>query len=55
MVFVNEKECVGCGICFCFCPSGAIDGLGVMKVDQDTCIECLECIEVCPVDALEVQ
>lgn len=55
MVVVIEKECVGCGICVCFCPVDALGGFGVIQVDHDKCIECFDCVGVCPMDALEVQ
>lgn len=55
MVIVSEKECVGCGICVCFCPVDALGGFGVIQIDHEECIECLDCIESCPVGALEVK
>lgn len=53
MVIVCEKKCIGCGICVCFCPMDALEGLGIIKVNRERCIDCLECIKACPVDALE--
>jgi len=55
MVVVIEKECVGCGICVCFCPVDALGGFGVIQIDHEECIECLDCIESCPMGALEVK
>ena len=55
MVIVSEEKCVGCGICVCFCPVDALEGVGVIKVDREKCTECLDCVGICPVDALEVK
>jgi len=29
MIVVNEERCVGCGICGCFCPVDALEGLEI--------------------------
>lgn len=55
MVVVDEKRCLGCGICVCFCPSDALEGLGTIEINRGKCLDCLDCIEACPVDALEVK
>ncbi|MFC2018209.1 DUF362 domain-containing protein [Chloroflexota bacterium] len=55
MVVVNEEKCLGCGICACFCPVEALEGLGTIEINREKCIDCLDCVEACPVDALEVR
>ncbi len=55
MVVVNEKKCVGCGICACICPVNALEGYGTIRLNREVCTECLECTQACPVDALEVK
>lgn len=55
MVVVDEKKCVGCGICACICPVSALDGWGTIKLNREVCTECLDCTKACPVDALGVK
>ena len=55
MLKVDEKLCIGCGICEDSCPFGAInieDGLAVIG---DTCNLCGACVESCEVEALELE
>jgi NAD-dependent dihydropyrimidine dehydrogenase PreA subunit len=55
MVIVDEKKCVGCGICVFFCPVDAFEGWGTIEINREKCLDCLDCVEACPVDALEVR
>ncbi len=55
MIAIDERKCVGCGLCACFCPVDALSGWGLMKVDEDLCMDCLDCLDACPVDAVEVK
>jgi len=44
-------ECVGCGVCLGYCPSGALR-LGddeKIIIDPKLCIKCQKCLGVCPI------
>jgi uncharacterized protein len=46
---INEKKCVGCGICAEHCNAEAISiSNRIAKIDQDKCEGCAMCIAVCP-------
>lgn len=59
---IDQKKCVGCGICIVYCPSDSIHmvtdaaGKRKAKIDQRTCLECGTCIRKrvvkCPRDAI---
>jgi Fe-S-cluster-containing hydrogenase component 2 len=54
-MLVDEGICIGCWECIPYCPVGAIlPEDGVVKVDQDACVECGTCLRAvsCPSDAL---
>ena len=53
---LNEKECVGCGICTQVCPHGvlALNHRKARIVDRDGCMECGACANNCPTGALGV-
>lgn len=54
MPWVDETECIGCGICVDECPSGALALLeGVAKMNLEMCIRCGVCHDVCPQDAVK--
>lgn len=40
MIIVDEEKCVGCGTCACFCPADALEGWGVIQVNQEKCTDC---------------
>jgi len=49
----NLTRCVGCGICYRDCPSGAIEMIGrgpeaEFRYHLDLCLFCGQCEEVCP-------
>ena len=47
---IRAMECVGCGVCVGYCPSGAIKIVeNKFVVDEDKCTGCLECLKVCTV------
>jgi dihydropyrimidine dehydrogenase (NAD+) subunit PreA len=55
---VDQKKCIGCGLCFVACNDGAHQSIaaraehGKTRVDiiEDTCVGCNLCSLVCPVD-----
>jgi ferredoxin len=51
-VFVEAKNCVGCGICQETCPVGAITIEENARVDERRCTGCGRCVQQCPEGAL---
>lgn len=53
MIIVRSHECVGCGICIGYCPTGALyikDGR--IFIETKKCIKCFKCLKgPCPVTA----
>jgi pyruvate ferredoxin oxidoreductase delta subunit len=47
---IDAGACSRCGVCFAFCPDGAItpDERGYPVIDLDNCKGCMICREVCP-------
>jgi len=54
MPWVNEKMCVGCGLCVEECPVGAISlqTNDIAAINDDECIRCGRCHDVCPEEAV---
>jgi len=53
---INPKSCKNCGICFDYCPAGAIvQGEGCAVIVNDRCIGCGECLVVCKVGAVKMR
>ena len=42
----SRKECIGCGICYKYCPAEAIKAKR-MKTIKRKCINCMRCINIC--------
>ncbi|THB79796.1 MAG: 4Fe-4S dicluster domain-containing protein [Desulfobulbaceae bacterium] len=55
MLKIDEKLCIGCGICENQCPFGAIEVVDGIAVIGDTCTLCGACVEECEVEALELE
>jgi NAD-dependent dihydropyrimidine dehydrogenase PreA subunit len=52
---INERECVGCGVCIEACPEGAIKVDEVAKVNPKLCTGCAACVDECPNGAISVE
>lgn len=54
---VEEKDCVACGCCAKFCPTGAVQVLhGVTaRVNPDKCVGCGKCVRECPASVIRLQ
>ena len=50
---IDGEKCIGCGICWKFCPEPAIFPTNPPTVDYDYCKGCGICIQECPVNAIE--
>lgn len=55
MLLIDEKLCIGCGICENQCPFGAIEVVDGIAVVGDTCTLCGACVEECEVEALAIE
>ena len=51
--FVNQEECIGCGMCTRVCAHEGVSVAGKKaSIDHDKCVGCGRCIGVCPKDAV---
>jgi Fe-S-cluster-containing hydrogenase component 2 len=58
LTYVDNKKCIGCGICLPYCPLEAISLRdGKAWVDPDLCADCWVCLrkKVCPKEALQAK
>ena len=53
----DKEKCVKCGICYLFCPDGAVrlDEEGYYQVDLDYCKGCGLCIRQCPTMCISME
>lgn len=49
---IIEEDCIECGICYSYCPEGAISEN--LEIDQEYCKGCGICAEECPVGAIKL-
>jgi ferredoxin len=54
----DDEECVQCGLCVAYCPTGALyyempDRL--VQYDNTKCVACEECVRTCPTHAFSVK
>jgi 2-oxoacid:acceptor oxidoreductase delta subunit (pyruvate/2-ketoisovalerate family) len=54
---VDMKACVGCLLCWLYCPDSAIvlDGTHFAGFDHDHCKGCEICAEICPTGAIRME
>jgi len=53
MPWIDENECVGCGVCIDSCPECAISMKNEKAtINQDKCTFCGECFSACPQEAI---
>ncbi|WP_040192177.1 4Fe-4S binding protein [Clostridium culturomicium] len=53
-VELNDKKCIACKRCTRFCPSQALEKIGVdLVLHEDRCIRCGNCVGNCPFLALK--
>jgi pyruvate ferredoxin oxidoreductase gamma subunit len=53
-IVVDEKRCIGCGLCDLLCPNYAfkVSDSFLSEVDLSLCTDCLLCLNCCPLDAI---
>ncbi len=54
---LDEKKCVGCGMCLLVCPHAVFhltNGTAEI-INRDACMECGACSRNCPAEAISVQ
>jgi 2-oxoglutarate ferredoxin oxidoreductase subunit delta len=57
-VEINYSWCKSCGICYSFCPTGAIGKGNLLEPvvsDEKKCIGCLMCENLCPDFAIVIK
>ena len=59
MVSVDAQHCSACGLCACFCPTGALQfvqesGQFDLRFQAAACIDCAICVAACPEAAVQM-
>lgn len=57
-IYINYEWCKRCGICYTFCPTGALSKGELLKPivsDRNKCIGCLMCENLCPDFAIAIK
>ncbi len=55
MLKIDEKLCIGCGICEQQCPFSAITVVDGVAVVNESCTLCGACVQECEVEALSIE
>ena len=54
MVTIDQKKCIGCGMCVKDCFYGVISVQDGKAQVSDSCFECGHCVAVCPANAVSI-
>ena len=59
IVLIDEKLCIGCGVCVAMCPRGILqldENTSKCKVtDESSCDRRRGCVHACPVNAIQIR
>ncbi len=56
-IYINEEQCVNCGLCLSYCPSGVYsrDDDWNIFMDLSKCVKCGRCQDICPFKAIKLR
>lgn len=54
---VDPSACIGCGLCYKYCPDGAVSISAERKAVMDLrfCKGCGICVRICPAEAISME